>query len=171
MNYEVTVGDQSFSVDVEEGADGGLQIHVDGRLVEVDARFPEAGVLHLLRGGEAIDMDLQSTERGWDVTLRGNRYPVEVLDERSRALRALGVGPGATGGGEVVSTSMPGKVVALLVAEGDEVEAGQGLVVVEAMKMENELCASAEGRVEKVCVSQGDAVEGGTALLVIGGLE
>jgi len=80
---------------------------------------------------------------------------------QARDSRAVAAGP------ERIVSQMPGKVVRVLVAEGDEVEAGAGLVVVEAMKMENEIVAEKGGKVTKVAVAPGEAVEGGALLLVI----
>ena len=115
--------------------------------------------------GEAFEFDVQKSDRGHDVTLHGTRYSASVLDERSRALMALGMGGGAGAADLDVSTSMPGKVVAILVEEGQEVRAGEGIIVVEAMKMENELKAACDAVVESVCVTVGEAVEGGVILV------
>ena len=98
----------------------------------------------------------------------GTRYEVAVMDERRKALAALGGGAAGGTAGETISTSMPGKVVAALVEIGETVEAGQGVIVVEAMKMENELKASAPGVVLKLCAAAGEAVEGGAPLVVLG---
>ncbi|MEE2828196.1 MAG: biotin/lipoyl-containing protein, partial [Myxococcota bacterium] len=82
-----------------------------------------------------------------------------------------GLGSAAGSGAELISSSMPGKVVALLVEEGEQVVAGSGLVVVEAMKMENELGCSRDGVVAEILVEVGDTVEGGTTLLRVTPLE
>ena len=165
MSWEVSLGDQAFDIAVEPQGGNNFSVTVDGEAVAVDACFPEAGSVHLLIDGEAYELDVQRTESGQDVTLYGTRYSTTVLDERSRALLALGFGGGAASGNETISTSMPGKVVAILVEEGQEISAGDGIVVVEAMKMENELRCAADGRVESIVVSVGDTVEGGAALV------
>ena len=91
---------------------------------------------------------------------------VEVLDERRKRLKAARGGDGPTGR-YVLRAPMPGKVVKVLVAPGQAVEAGQGLVIIEAMKMENELRAARSGRVTRVFVKEGQTVEGRAELAVI----
>jgi biotin carboxyl carrier protein len=150
-------------------ADGLYEVTLDGVPVVVDARLPEPGVMHLVRNGEGFELDVRGTpDGGQEISFYGSRYAVAVLDERKKALLALSGGPGRRGAEELVSTSMPGKVVAVLVELGQEVTEGQGVVVVEAMKMENELRATAPGVVKEIRVKPGEAVEGGAALLRIG---
>ncbi len=165
MAYEVTIGDAVHRVSARREGDGWV-VDLDGREIAVDAGLPRPGVVHVVRGGTSSDAVMTRTDAGWDVTLDGVRHRLAVVDERRKALAAL-TGEGAGGGTQVISTSMPGKVVALLVAEGDEVEAGQGVVVIEAMKMENELRASGPGVVQAIPVAVGDAVEGGAELVRI----
>jgi biotin carboxyl carrier protein len=165
MSWEVSLGDQVFAIEVEPGEGSNFVVTVDGEAVAVDACFPESDSLHLILGGEAYEFDVQRTDRGQDVTLYGTCYSTTVLDERSRALRDLGFGAGAASGNETISTSMPGKVVAILVEEGQEVCAGEGIIVIEAMKMENELRCAADGRVQSICVAVGDTAPGGAALV------
>ena len=170
MAWEVTIGGASVRAEVKE-LDGSLyEVVIDGASKLVDVRFPEPGVMHLIRDGEAFEFDLAATDEGQEVTLYGTRYLVDVVDERRKVLRALGRG-GKDGGSQVITTSMPGKVVALLVEPGQRVEQGQGVVVVEAMKMENELKASAPGVVAEISVGEGDAVEGGATLVVLAPVE
>ena len=167
MAWEMSLGGARVMAEVEELGDGSYRVTLDGHPIEVDARFPEAGVMHLIRGHEAFDLDVRAVDAGQEVTLYGTRYTVDVIDERHKALRALGIGAGAGDGDQAVSTSMPGRVVALLVEEGQAVEAGQPVIVVEAMKMENELKAAAPGVVKEILVAVGDAVEGGRPLIVV----
>jgi pyruvate carboxylase subunit B len=170
MAYEVTLGGASVRAEVHELPDGRYEVVVDGHPTVVDARFPEPGVMHMVRDGAAFELDVRATDTGQEVTLYGSRYLVEVLDERRKVLRFLGRGASATSG-QVLSTSMPGKVVALLVEVGDQVAADQGIIVVEAMKMENELKATGPGVVTEIKVAQGDAVESGATLVVLAPLE
>jgi biotin carboxyl carrier protein len=167
VSWQVTLADQVFEIGVDSVSGSQFTLSIDGEQVEVDACFPEAGALHLILDGEAFEFDIQKTEEGQDVTLYGTRYSARVLDERSRALLALGIGGGPASGHETISTSMPGKVVSILVEEGQEVRPGDGIIVVEAMKMENELRCAGEGVVESILVATGDAVVGGTALVKI----
>ena len=109
---------------------------------------------------------LKGDSRGrFDVSVGGYRFDVLALDERARAIRELsGAATQASGPAHLVAP-MPGMIIRLNVAQGDQVRAGQGLVVMEAMKMENELRASVAGVVRKVLVAPGSAVEKGALLL------
>jgi len=170
MAYEVSVGGARVQAEITELEEGRYEVTLDGHKSIIDARFPEQGVLHLIRDGEAFEFDHSPTADGHEVTLYGTRYLVDVIDERRKVLRSLGRG-GADSGSQVLSTSMPGKVVAVLVELGEVVEEDQGIVVVEAMKMENELKASGPGVVREIAVAPGDAVEGGATLVVLGPVE
>ena len=171
MNWEVNLGSETFDVSVESTSETRFVVKVNGDPVEVDACFVEPGTLHLIHEGRSYELDLQKTAEGHDVTLHGTRYSAQVMDERTRALQALGLGGAAATGSETTSTSMPGKVVAIHVEECQAVETGAGIIVVEAMKMENELRCARDGVVSRICVAVGDAVEGGAALVNIDPLE
>jgi biotin carboxyl carrier protein len=146
------------------------QILVDGRPVEIDpqnlesVKEVEPGVYSVLVEGRSFEVRAVSMPDGLHVHVGGRQFSVEVRDPRdaSRLSRA------ATGSGrQNISTPMPGKVVRMLVREGDEVEAGQGLVIVEAMKMQNEMKASRAGRVVEVRVRGGETVGAGDTLVVL----
>ena len=167
MAWEVTVGGTSHRVAARREGTGWI-VTLDGREIAVDARAVEPGVIHILSDGRSHAARVAESPAGRVVHIRGSRYEVSMIDERRRALASLVGGPGADGQGEVISTSMPGKVVALLVQEGDVVAEGQGIIVIEAMKMENELRARAAGVVRSIPVAVGDAVETGAELVRIG---
>ena len=140
---------------------GPNRVRVDGRaLVAESEAVPDSPVRSLLLGAESHRVVAYSRGRGqWDLRLRGWHLTVEVLDERARAIRAL-TGPATVAGGpRPVRALMPGLVVRVEVEEGDQVCPGQGLVIVEAMKMENELCAEVAGEVLAVHVRTGQTVE------------
>lgn len=156
MIYHVNVGDRTVVVDLAAAG-----VTVDGRPVEVDfARLGVGPVRSLLIDGDSYR--LAATRAGtesWDVHLRGRRIRAEVVDERTRVIREMtGAGAGPSGPRPIVAP-MPGMVVRVEVEEGDTVRAGQGVVIVEAMKMENELSAEAEGVVTRIHVKEGQAVD------------
>jgi pyruvate carboxylase subunit B len=168
MRYIVTVADERF--EVELGPDGAS---VNGEPVEVTLRRADGSpVRGLVVGAEAYRIVGERAARGrWKVGLHGRSHDVEVVDERTMAIRELaGSGAGPAGPKPIVAP-MPGMVVKVEVAEGDEVRTGQGIVIVEAMKMENELRASGPGRITRVHVRQGDAVAKDQVLVEIGAAE
>jgi pyruvate carboxylase subunit B len=101
----------------------------------------------------------------YQLWLDGHVYDVEALDERARAIRDLSAAAAGPAGPAPLVAPMPGLIVRIAVAEGDTVQAGQGLIVMEAMKMENELRAPGNGTVRRVTVATGTAVEKGTILI------
>lgn len=165
MKYHVTIADRSYEVVVD-----GEEVLVDG--VPHRARLGAVSgtpLRHLVVDGRSATLAVQPGESGWWTLVdRGEAVDVEVVDERTRHIRTL-AGAGRThDGGAQVKAPMPGLVVRVLVEAGQEVEAGQGLVVLEAMKMENELKTPTAGRVETVGVRAGQAVERGALLAVVG---
>ncbi|HEY6389982.1 MAG TPA: biotin/lipoyl-containing protein [Bryobacteraceae bacterium] len=146
------------------------RILVNGNPVEIDADSLGAvtqvgpGVYSVLLNGQSFQIRLIPERYGMSLEVNGRRFAAEVLDPRnaSRKSRAtLGTGR------QNVNALMPGKVVRVLVREGDMVEPGSGLVVVEAMKMQNEMKASRPGRVVEVRVCDGDTVAAGETLVVL----
>jgi acetyl/propionyl-CoA carboxylase alpha subunit len=140
---------------------GVMECVVDGRTLSVDARMLEPGVMSLLVEGRQYRCVLD----GDGVVIGGRRYGFEVDDPRSLQGRR-GAGAGADGP-RAVKAPMPGRVVRVLVAAGDEVEEGQGVVVIEAMKMQNELKSPKAGRVVRVGAAVGDTVGSGDVLVVV----
>lgn len=163
MRYFVTVEDRTFEVDLS-----GETPEIDGEPVEADiAAVADTPLRHLLADGESYALVAgPGGARGeWDVHFDGSRYEVEVVDERTKAIREVTGDMDAHAGPKPVKAPMPGMVMRVEVEAGQSVEEGQGLVIVEAMKMENELKAEAAGVVAKICVEAGEAVEKGAVLV------
>jgi pyruvate carboxylase subunit B len=156
MRYYVTLDARTF--EVELGPDGP---RIDGRPVDADLAHVEGTDLRsLLLDGESYRLLARKQGGGlWDVYLRGRKIAAEAVDERTRTIRDMTGAAGAHTGPTPIRAPMPGLVVKLEVEEGDTVEAGQGVVIVEAMKMENELKAEAAGVVSRIHVAAGEAVE------------
>ena len=164
MKYHVTIRSRTYVIDVDGGS-----VTVDGEKFEAHAAaIPGTPLLHLLLGRESWTVACQQLEgRRWALGAAGERVEVEVQDDRSKQIEALtGQGRKPAVGG-VVKAPMPGLVVRVEVTEGQAVEAGEGLVVVEAMKMENELRASHKAIVEQIHVKAGDRVEKGAQLVTL----
>jgi len=156
------VGEREAQVEIER-AGRGFAVRIDDRHYVVDAAHVSGG-LSLLVDGQQHESWVGSPGPGrYSVHLRGRRVDLEMLDPLEHLARQAGV-TGAERGSLAVSAYMPGRVVALLVEEGDEVESGQGVLVLEAMKMENEIQAESAGVVRKIHVETGQAVEAGNAL-------
>ena len=162
MTVCMEVGGKKVRVELpSELRAGAMECSVDGRTVSADVRMLEAGVMSLLVEGRQYRCVLD----GDGVVIGGRRYGFEVEDPRSLQGRR-GAGAGVEGP-RPVKAPMPGRVVRVLVGVGDEVEEGQGVVVIEAMKMQNELKSPKAGRVVRVGAGVGDTVGSGDVLVVV----
>jgi pyruvate carboxylase subunit B len=163
MKYFVRIGDEDHEVVLD-----GEGIHVDGALVTASVSPADQTPVRTVSIGREIHRVVvrRGSDRGsYTLWLDGYRFDVEALDERARVIRELSRTSSAPTGPAPLVAPMPGLIVRVAVKPGDDVRAGQGLVVMEAMKMENELRAVAAGRVKTVQAQPGMAVEKG-ALLV-----
>jgi pyruvate carboxylase subunit B len=160
--YRALVGDQSVDIVFEDG-----QLLVDGTPTEYSFTQVREGYVSLIVNGRSLPVSVEPI--GNDVlrvTIAGHRTEVRVKDERALLLEEFGLEEAGAGGG-AVHAPMPGLVLNVLVAEGDTVEADEGLLVLEAMKMENELSASSAGVVTAIHVATGDAVDKNALLIEI----
>ena len=168
MRYEVTHGDETFHVELHEISPDVYEVRIgeDGEMIRVDACKTARTVYSLLVGDRQFEGSVDAREDSkLEVQLGTSAFEFEVMDERRKML----VGGAATiaGGRQELHAQMPGKIVKVLVEVGQHVELDQGLVVIEAMKMENELRSPIEGVVMEIGVREGDAVETGALLLVV----
>lgn len=162
MKYHVSVGETTVELEVD-----GDTIRIGDRVVKATIhRIPGTPLVHLMMGGAPGVFSLEGRGRGmWRLHDRGEDLDVEVLDERTRHIRSLlGAGKAPAGPSRIVAP-MPGLVLRVQVAVGDQVGTGDGLVVLEAMKMENEIKARAPAVVARVLVTPGQAVEKGAPLV------
>lgn len=159
MKANVSVDGRWFEIDLERDGAGWK---ADGRPVSVVEVEP--GIYSVLLDGRSYEARVENTFHGTAVNVGPRRYSVEVSDPRKLARK-----PGGAGreGRQRVVAPMPGKVVRVLVAAGDTVEAGQGIAVVEAMKMQNEMRASKQGRVVRLDAKEGQAVSAGEVIAEI----
>jgi biotin carboxyl carrier protein len=134
---------------------------VDGVAVSADLAHVPGTDLHslLLDGTSHRVLATRAQDGRWNLHVGGRRWEVEAVDERTRAIRQMAAGTAGPQGPRPIRAPMPGLVVKVDVAVGDRVEAGQGVAIVEAMKMENELRAEAAGVVAHIHVAAGQAVE------------
>jgi biotin carboxyl carrier protein len=163
MIYDVTSNGKNYRLELNR-ADGRWSCRLDGREVEVDAVLTRPDVLSLRIGNLAYEVKSERVANELYLCVGSSRFAVEVRDPRSlrgRARAADDHGP------RKIIASMPGKVVRVLVSEGDEVEAGAGVAVVEAMKMQNEIKSPKKGTIQKILVSEGSAVNAGDVLIVV----
>jgi len=156
MKLDLIINGREDSIEISAGR---FRIG-DGPELDVSVETPQPGVYSVLLDGRSY---LARVEEGV-VTVNGFRYEIEVRDPRRWSRQSRG---GAHAGAQDIKASMPGKVVRVLVAVGDAVEAGQGIVVVEAMKMQNEMKAPRAGKVIGIAAKVGATVTAGEVLATI----
>src|SRR5271169_1548496 len=163
MLYDVTIDGKNYRLELNR-ADGRWSCRLDGRDVEVDAILARPDVLSLRIGNMAYEVKSERVVNDLHVWVGSTRFAAEVRDPRSLRGRTRA---GDDHGPRKLAAPMPGKVVRLLVREGDEVEPGAGVAVVEAMKMQNEIKSPKKGKIQKILVSEGATVNAGDVLAIV----
>jgi biotin carboxyl carrier protein len=143
-----------------------FRVTVQGVVHEVSLLHWARGALSFQLGVDSVTVSMHSREKNVTLSGFGGQHTFQVHDERTERLRAA-AGPHSADGLQEIRSPMPGKVVKLLVKPGDEVTRGQGVVVVEAMKMENELKSPKAGKVVTVSTAEGAVVETGALLVKV----
>ena len=167
MNYEVSEKKgQSRTIGLREIEDGRYEIELDGRVIQVDAAASGRMIYSIIE--EGLQFEAMVDERGahgFDVQVAGRLFHLEAVDERTRLLASAA--STVASGPQTVEAEMPGKVVKISVGVGEPVSEGQGVLVLEAMKMENEIPSPIDGILREVSVSEGDTVEDGSVLFIV----
>lgn len=164
MKYITTIEGQEFEIEVIDER----HIRVGDRLLEVDFESVSGQpVFSLILAGKSYESFVYPDEENWQVLFHGRQFQVKVEDEREKRLRAAAGGGVAEGGEFHLKAPMPGLVVAVPVSEGQAVERGQVLLILESMKMQNELKAPRSGTVGRIRVKAGESVEQKQTLLSV----
>jgi biotin carboxyl carrier protein len=166
MNYVATVGGRDVKITVEDLGGSRYKATIDGEEHLVDAQRIVDNLWSVLYRHSSFGVDVMPLpEDEFEVLIRGDCYKFALMNEQRRAMIRAG-GKGAVGKA-MITSPMPGKVVKVLVEPGQEVREEQGMIVVEAMKMENELRSAVAGKVKEIFVREGEIVELGAKLLLV----
>jgi biotin carboxyl carrier protein len=164
MNFEVAVDGKVRKLELAR-TDAGWHCVVDGEPLDIDAVLTRNNVISLIINGVAYEVKREIDAHDEYVWVRSARFKTELRDPRS--LRSRRAAAGAGEGPQKLLAPMPGKVVRVIAAAGATIETGQGVLVVEAMKMQNELKATKSGTVQKIMVAEGANVNAGDVLAII----
>jgi len=164
MRVGVRIGQREREVEMVE-RDGRLLFQLDGKDIAADAIEVAPQIYSILLGGKAFEVRVEHKPDGLHIFTIGQEYFAEIVDPRQWR-RDGGETAQAEGRQEIVAP-MPGKIVRVLVKTGESVEAGQGLMVVEAMKMQNEIKSPKSGKIDRLLVREGQAVNSGENLAVV----
>jgi biotin carboxyl carrier protein len=165
MKYFASVNGKEYTIEIDQEH----EISVNGEKYAIDfQQLPEGGTLSLLINNRSLEAIVEERDEAWEVLLHGELYTVQVQDERSYRLAQARGSLVDEKGTLAIRSPMPGLILDILVAEGDRVEQGDKVVILESMKMENELRAGRDGVVTRVYVEKGDSVEKNQELVTIG---
>ncbi len=165
MIYEVSIAEKSYRVELFRADEGQTKwtCKLNGREFPIDAALIQEGVLSILLNGKSYEVKQELVGAETNIVIGHERFNASVRDPRSfRSRQRAGA---SEQGVKKITAPMPGKVVRILAAVGDQVEAGQSVIVIEAMKMQNELCAKSDAIVRAVHVEVGQTVERGALLI------
>ena len=166
MHYIASIGNEEHRIDIEK-KDGNLfAIIVGGKKYDVDVVHSEHSLYSLILNGKSYEVDIDAKDGICNILIKGEYYVVNVINEKKKGLW-IKSREHTVEGKQSITTEMPGKVVKILAQKGHEVKLNQGLIVVEAMKMENELKSPKNGKVIEINIREGEIVESGTILMVI----
>ena len=164
MKYITTVDDKEFLVEIIDDT----HVSVDGKIYEVDFEAVSGQpVYSLILDGKSHESYVAAGDNDWQVLIRGRLFPVTVEDEREKRLRSAAGGGVAETGEFLMRAPMPGLVVAVPVSEGQSIQKGQVLIILESMKMQNELKSPKDGTVGRIRVKAGETVEQKQTLLSV----
>lgn len=165
MRYITTVNDQEYTIEIDQEG----WIMVDDQEYQVDFhQLSEGGILSLLLDNHSLEAIVEERDQSWEVLIQGELYTVKVQDERAyRLAKARGIASEVTGEANVKSP-MPGLIIDVPVTEGQKIEKGQQVIILESMKMENELRAPRDGTIKRIWVTKGATVEKNEVLVTIG---
>lgn len=172
MIYEVSEHKKDFVVDLKEVGEGVYELILDGVTTRIDVVKSGRTIFSLIESDSGRQWEAMVDERGshgFDVLVAGRLFHLDAVDQRRKLLSQTS--SLAAEGKQVLEAPMPGKIVKVGVAVGDDVREGQGLLIVEAMKMENEIGSPIDGRVTEIGVRVGETVDAGAMLIVVEPIE
>ena len=164
MLYNVKLGEREIRLEIRREQENWI-CRLEGREVRADYKQIDEGAISLLIDGASFEARRVHSEDGMQIFLNGRPYEISVYDPRS--LYANRRSRAGEAGSQALTASMPGKIVRLLAKEAEEIQAGQGIVIIEAMKMQNEIRAPKPGRVQKILAREGANVKAGEVLAII----
>jgi biotin carboxyl carrier protein len=167
MKLLAEFNNENYQITFEQNGEH-LTAEIDGRRYELEASQPEPNIYLLKHNGKIYEFLVSPNEKSnepFQVSIANHNLEIKILDPKR--LRGKGMAAGETDGAAEIKTAMPGKLVRVLVEIGAEVQKGDGILVVEAMKMQNEMKSPKDGVVKKICFEEGATVNAGDVLAII----
>ena len=168
MKLDIKIGERTAEVELLERKDNYAFVSVDGKVYKLDPLQLQKGDYSVLNNHISYNVEIVDGDKPkhYNVSSGFNQHEVEIIDAEAKYLKSRGKGVGADDE-NAISSPMPGKIVKVLVKEGDEVEAGTAVVIVSAMKMESEYKVKQDRKIIEICVEEGDNIDGGQPLVIV----
>lgn len=168
MKLVAELNDETHEVEIKRGDGLNLTAEIDGRVYELEASEPELNVYLFKHANRIYQIFVSPNEKAGEpfaVNAGNQNYEIKIVDPKR--LRGSGAGSSQTEGASEIKTAMPGKVVKVLVETGAEIKQGDGVIIVEAMKMQNEMKAPKDGTIKEIRFPEGATVNAGDVLAII----
>ncbi|HSW67663.1 MAG TPA: biotin/lipoyl-containing protein [Bacteroidales bacterium] len=167
MKTEIQINNRTVEAELLQREGSKVKISVDGKVFDLDLVKINEGIYSAVYNGNSYNFEMVTTnsKRHYTVKTFYDSYDVEIIDQQTKYLKSRS-GAGQEAAGNTIVSPMPGKVVKILVKEGDEVEAGQTVLIISAMKMESEYKAPRNSIVKKITVADGDVVDSNQIVMV-----
>ena len=165
--YVATLDNIEYKIEVKDLGDNKFEVRIDDTPYIVDAQLTEYSVYSLIINGKSYEIDLDYKDGVYHVYNEGDLFKIEVMDELKKRMLERRGGAGGLEGAYTVKSEMPGKIVDVKVNVDDEVKEGDVLVILESMKMQNEIKSPKDGKVTEVFVKAGDTIEADAKLVTI----
>ncbi len=166
MSYIAKLDNVEYKVDVKEIDTDKFEVVIDEKSYIVDTQLTESSVYSLIINGESFETDVDSRNGVYEIITEGDLFKIEVMDELKKKMLERR-GGGAAEGKQVIKSEMPGAIIDVKVAVGDEVKEGDVLLILEAMKMQNEIKSPKDGEVKEVFVKAGENIEADAKMVVV----
>ena len=165
---EIQVGDRTADIELVSKEDNIVVIKIDDNEYEVDVVMAENGICSIIHNGKSYNAEVKRLESGknYIVNTNFNSFPVNIIDQQAKYLRSRKKDDTDEQQDRIYS-AMPGKVVKILVAEGDTVKPGQSVIVIEAMKMQSEYKVRKDCKIKRIMVAEGDTIDGNQTLITL----
>lgn len=166
MAYIAKLDNVEYKVDVDEVEANKFEVTIDDKSYIIDTQLTESNVYSLIVNGESFETDVDSKDGTFNVMTEGDLFKIEVMDELKLKMLARR-GGGAAEGKQIIKSEMPGAIIDVKVKVGDEVKEGDVLLILEAMKMQNEIKSPKDGEVKEVFVKAGENINADAKMIVV----
>ncbi|WP_025209855.1 biotin/lipoyl-containing protein [Hippea sp. KM1] len=165
--YIATLDNVEYKISVKEIEPDKFEVVIDDKSYIVDAQLTESSVYSLIINGKSYEVNLDYKDGIYHVYNEGDLFKIEVMDELKKRMLEKRGGAGGLEGAYTIKSEMPGKIVDVKVKEGDEVKEGDVVIILEAMKMQNEIKSPKDGKITEVFVQKDDVIEADAKLVTV----